>query len=226
MVKNVIFDFDGTIVDSAGDIIDCLESAYKLAGIKRSFVIERKIIGPALNKLLYLISPSITSREEAALINFFRDCYEKCGYQKTFIYEGVRGLLEELKKVRTLFIVTNKPERLTRQIIDKLNIDYFEEIVCIDTFRSEVNDRSKSGMLSYLIKKRSLSQRDTLFVGDSAEDMQAAYSNNLISVAVLGGYGTKEELRESKPDYFLEQTKDLLSIILAIEGSQMERLKH
>jgi len=220
MVKNIIFDFDGTLVDSAEDIIDCLKSAYSFAGIKYHIEIDRKVIGPPLKKILCSISPSINSEEEELLVNYFRNCYDNCGYTRTTLYDGISDLLTQLKnKNKRLFIVTNKPDNPTRGIINNLGICFFDEVICIDNFTENSNNRSKGAMISYLINKNGLNRNSTVMVGDSVEDICAAQDNSLISIAVLNGYGQENAIKENKPDYILDKTKDLLELVSLIDKS-------
>jgi phosphoglycolate phosphatase len=217
MIKNIIFDLDGTLIDSAEDIINCLKLAYSYTGVKYHVEIGREAIGPSLNKIFHLISPSISGEEERSLVNCFRNCYDNCGCPRTVLYNGISEMLIKLKNNnQNLFVVTNKPNKSTNSIINNLKCCYFDEIVCIDSCKEIIGSQSKSTMVSYLINKRNLNNNLTVMVGDSIEDVRAAQANNLISIAVFNGYGDENSIRKSQPDYVLNKTKDLLNLISLI----------
>ena len=125
-VKNIIFDFDGTLVDSSIDIIQCLVQAYSNLSISMKITPTKSIIGPPLEKIIRQVSPDISDETTNLIIKEFRLLYEKSGFPNTITYCGVPELLENLKSedIR-LFIATNKPIRFVTHIINKLNINYF-----------------------------------------------------------------------------------------------------
>lgn len=212
MIENIIFDLDGTLIDSSGDIIDCLKRSYELAGIKINVNIDESYIGPPLVEMLNSITPFLSKEQIDLVVKNFRSCYDESSYNKTILYDGVQELLENLRKIGIkMFIATNKPIKPTQKIITALKIDYFHDIVSIDSIEGCKLD--KINMISYLFRKWNLTKSTTIMVSDSVSDIMVAHSYGLICVSVLNGYGKADEIKENKPDYILNEVKDLLDLV-------------
>lgn len=210
--KDIIFDLDGTIIDSADEIIDCLQRSYWDAGLG-PVRIERSNIGPPLEQMILDLTPGITETQRSQILNTFRKYYDGSSFQKTYIKEGVRQTLDilEAKGINT-FIATNKPIKPTLSILDALQLTGFRDVASPDKYGIAMK---KNEILSVLLDTWKLERRKTIYVGDSDSDIRAARGNGILSAAVLDGYGDRGMLLECKPDFLLDSFRDILKIVFS-----------
>lgn len=211
VITNLLFDLDGTLVDSSADIIHCLDRAYAAASYPSPVKIDRSFIGPPLNELIRLVSPGISLREAEAVQGHFRTCYDKSSLDRTIFMEGARDALELLKALkRKMYLVTNKPKKPTEIILKNLKIDCFCDIITPDVQPGRT--LSKPEMVAFVMKKWGLDNRSTGMVGDTAHDVHAARENGIISIIVSNGYGDEHSIRESSPEYVIDTLGKFSSI--------------
>lgn len=209
--NNVIFDLDGTLIDTQIDIKESFQKAVKnIKGLKIDFTTIE--IGPPLEEMIRKSILTVSDEEVINIVTNFRAIYRKCGFQNTRCYKGIGSLLRKLKKKdKHIFVATNKPAILTRTIIDNLNIYYFDDIVTIDSIDDIV--LSKTAMVSFLIEKHQLNKKLTFMVGDSWSDIYSARENAISSIGVGYGYGTKELKLKSNPDFYFDSVLQLTDFL-------------
>lgn len=210
--KNIIFDLDGTLVDTAPDIINCLKQAFAEVLKQNDIKISEKIIGPPVSEMIKKTKPDLNDQEVEALTNEFRVCYDNSVFPDTYLYEGVRKLLNVLQDEGCrIFLVTNKPMLPTRKIIKKLKIDLFDKVVTSDILPKK--KLSKSEMIEFLVDNCCLNPAKSIIVGDTQEDVFAARENSIASVVLLSGYGNNADLVRAKPKYILGNIEDLIKCL-------------
>jgi phosphoglycolate phosphatase len=212
MREGVIFDLDGTIINSAEDIVDSLRLAYLENRIRVDRDLNNTCIGPPLKDMICALTPRLTQEQVSGVIHSFRRIYDTGSYAKTKLYDGIREVVKQLARRNIpLFIATNKPKHAAMSLLRKFELSGF----LLEVMTPDSNDGvafSKSAMLNCLKLKWNL--HTPYFVGDSAEDILAARENNLRSIAVLYGYGKKDSLLAAKPHYIVDTATGILSIIL------------
>ena len=210
--KNIIFDFDGTLVDTAPDIINCLKKAfYEVLKIK-NMNIHRDIIGPPVNVMIGKLRPDLDAETVEALTKSFRICYDKSIFPDTYLYDGVKELLIALKGMKyKIFVVTNKPMLPTKKILKKLDIDFFDKVITVDYLKE--TRLTKSEMIKCLISEKYIDSKKSLVVGDTQGDIDAAKENSIDSVAVLYGYGNEIILLKCKPTIIVKSASVLMSYL-------------
>ncbi|HEY6896842.1 MAG TPA: HAD hydrolase-like protein [Rhodocyclaceae bacterium] len=187
----VVFDFDGTLVDSARGILTGMALALQSHHITPRVALEPGIIGPPLLQTLRLISGLEDDTALGALAAEFKRCYDGGGYRNTDPYPGVTGALQELHAYGTpLYLATNKRGTPTRLILDHLGwAPLFSAVYCLDEC---VDCADKAAMLARLLSSRALAAPNALYVGDTDSDARAAAANGMPYIHVAWGYGGDE----------------------------------
>lgn len=189
-VSLVIFDLDGTLIDSAGDLahaVNGMLAGYACAPLALSEV--RAMIGDGMRKLVEraLAARGLAVHEAAAAERSVLQRYGAEPVRETVLYPGTRPALERLRAgALDLAICTNKPEHLTAAILEELDLlDFFRQIVGGDTLPYRKPDgRVLRDMLAHF----STAPADALMVGDSEVDAAAAADAGVPLVLMRNGY--------------------------------------
>ena len=105
----IIFDLDGTLVDSSPSILSSLQESFKQTNISPEFPITSNLIGPPLDHIISTVAPSCTLDQSNLLISTFKEIYDHQGVFSTNLYPGINLVLKSLSTLGLpLFIVTNK----------------------------------------------------------------------------------------------------------------------
>ncbi|MEY3465067.1 MAG: HAD family hydrolase [Steroidobacteraceae bacterium] len=185
----VLFDFDGTLVDSAESVLASLAHALRESNVTPVVPLTRNIIGPPLRQTL----ATLAGRDDVALIDdlarVFRADYDSVGYLRTEVYAGVPEMLQSLRAAgMQLHIVTNKRIAATHKILGHLGwTSWFSGIYALDALTPPAPD--KPHLVRHVLQTESLAAPQTWMVGDSAEDQRSAMQNALRFFAAGWGYG-------------------------------------
>ncbi len=197
MIKNYIFDFDGTLADSSIGIhrafaSSCIENDLEPPDIKTF----KKFIGPPIYKLIYLIYPDIKENIKDKFVRTFRYEYDNKFYKFIDWYEGVFETIGYLKKIErsNLFVITNKPTLPCINLLSEANIfNSFKEVLGIDykIFIKEENPsnfENKTCAFDYFFAKNNLSKNQSVYIGDTLNDKISAENCNLKFIGVKYGF--------------------------------------
>ena len=204
MEKVFIFDLDGTLLNSKSGILFSLGVALKKNSPEYLPFLNESIIGPPINGMLdgFIKDPSLISK----LSQQFRVHYDSIGFLETKLYHGVKDGLCQLQN-SLLYVSTNKPEKVTKKILAKLEIDcFFTDIVCIDS----ASYRDKTEIVNTITKK--YNNHKITVVGDSVDDYNSAVDNNCNFVYCSYGYG--DLFFENQNIKSVNSVKELFSAIL------------
>lgn len=190
MKTHVLFDFDGTLVDSAPAILSCFEQVLQAHQLRACRAIDESLIGPPLRQTL----ASLTGQSEPGLLDrlsaSFKEIYDTQTCRTTPAYSGWEPVLHSLREGGfTLAIATNKRLIPTMNILDALGWrEYFTEVLASDSHPSRYSD--KTGMIASLLTILGVQPEQAVYVGDTVPDGQAAGANNVDFWPVAWGYGT------------------------------------
>lgn len=194
---SIIFDFDGTLVDTSLGIINCMHYAFdKLKKERLDDEVIQQTIGPPLNKMFEILFNSTDEVLISEAVFHFRERYAKEGLIELKLYPDVIELLQNLKvSNKNIFIVTSKPTYYTEMILKNLKIkQFFNDINGVELHQKSL---SKSERLTNLINEKRLNKKSIVMIGDRQEDIFAAEANNIFSIGVTYGFGIKEDLQKA-----------------------------
>jgi phosphoglycolate phosphatase len=182
---NLIFDLDGTLIDSRQGIVESLLFATSKT-LGKSFNIDLLQIGPPIKAMIKQVFPGTSDKIVEEIVEHYREHYDSIGWSIYNVYPNVKDVLETLKEQNILFIATNKPKKPTKKILQHMGVAHlFKGIVC----HGEKMCHNKTDMV------RSLKEEsDVLYkmIGDSNDDLYAAYDNSIDFIECTYGYGSIE----------------------------------
>jgi len=188
-LKAIIFDLDGTLVDSSPGILAAFTGAFAACGLELVRPLTAQIIGPPLRDTLRELSGSADPALLDALTAGFKAQYDQAGYRETRPFPGVEAMLVSLAAAgMALHIATNKRNLPTRLILDHLGwTAHFDRVYALDAFASAVTD--KAGLIARLLADAGLDPARCAYVGDRDEDAGAARANDLRFFWAAWGFG-------------------------------------
>jgi phosphoglycolate phosphatase len=187
---HVLFDLDGTLVDSAPAILAAFRLVLDRNGIRAEVPLDSRLIGAPLMPTLLRLTGAAREEDVARLADLFRDVYDGEGLAATVAYDGLAEVLENLvDRGHRLYVVTNKRDVPTRRILALLRIAHrFAGVHALDAAVPSVRD--KRGLVAQVLGVHGLRAADCVMVGDTVEDATAAWANGLPFVGATYGYGT------------------------------------
>lgn len=195
-VEAVLFDLDGTVIDSYPGIQNAFDNAYLKLYSRANKTSIKPFIGPPIDQILVKVTGETDKDKIEEFVIFFKHCYDTEGFKSSVLYKGMRELLEDLhKKGIKLFIVTNKRQKPTELITKYLNIEYyFCALYCID---SKNGYSSKAQMVKHILEAEGLSSDKCFLIGDTYQDEISAKPNNITFIYAAYGYGNLENTDNS-----------------------------
>ncbi len=205
----IIFDLDGTLIDSSKDIAWATNKTLATLGMKELPYEEiLGYIGWGVKMLLLQALPEENHHLFDDARDVFMSCYADHLLVDTRPYPGVEETLGSLRdRKKTLAIVTNKPVKLAEAILEDLSLkDYFDPVLGGDSVH---NKKPHPEGIEKVINGLSINRDCTVFVGDSRIDVVAGKSAGIRTVGAAYGFRGRDELEEAGADIIIEQIGDL-----------------
>jgi HAD superfamily hydrolase (TIGR01549 family) len=201
-MKNIIFDFDGTIANSLPVIIPFANSALTKFNRDKITVEELNTLGvkqairsrhiPKYALFLYLLIGRKNLESHIASVK---------------VFDGIKEVVKQLAPDHTLGIVTSSSELAVRKLLTKHKlVDHFEFI------KGSFGLFGKDEKINKVCKKLSLNKKETIYIGDETRDIEAAKSAKVTSGAVTWGFEGEALLKKANPDFIFRKPQDLLKI--------------
>lgn len=217
----LFFDLDGTLTDSEPGIINSVRHALRVFGLDREPETLRSFIGPPLYTSFREVI-GLNDAEAHRAIQLYRSYFAEKGIYENALYPGISTLLYKLKGLKKrLVVATSKPEVFARRIITHFDLDACFDAVCgadLEGTRSSKQDVIRYALETCGIHKTT-STSDVIMVGDRSYDIMGAHDNGLEAIAVLYGYGSREELEKAGAVHFAASVHELGEMLCPPVGS-------
>ena len=211
----VLFDLDGTLTDSGEGIINSVIYSLKKRGITEDDREKLKcFVGPPLEES-YIRYYGFNDIESKKAVEYYREYYQEKGIFENNLYNGIEKLLLNLKNNgKKLILTTSKPEYYAEKIVRYFKIEKYLDGVIGSNMDGTLTDK-KELIEKVLETKCSRSNKsEIVMVGDRKYDIIGAKKNEIKSIGVLYGYGTREELISAGADHIADNIENLNKIII------------
>jgi phosphoglycolate phosphatase len=209
MYDIILFDLDGTLTDPMIGITKSVQYALEKMGIVEDDIAKlTPFIGPPLTvsfKEFY----GMNDDEAKQAIAYYRERFSKVGLYENLAYDGIKELLEDLRRQgKTLFVATSKPTVFSIKILEHFGLShFFKEVIGseLDGTRAE-----KSQVIKFVLSKiAGYDASKIIMVGDRKYDVVGAQENGIAAIGVTYGYGGYDELQSVKANYILSTVSEL-----------------
>jgi len=210
-IDTILFDLDGTLIDSSKGILESLSFALSQSSIVPSIPLTADIIGPPLPELVKAIVAGVPPELLDRIVSDFADYYDNTGCFLEETYPHVDNVLFHLNTNHiNLHVSTNKRHRPTLQILSSLPLtDYFKSIYSPDTLFPKAPNKAR--LLSAQLRNQGLHPSQCLYVGDRIEDWSAARSNDIRFAWACWGF-SPELLTFNDDSFVLDSPESLVDI--------------
>ncbi|MDD3730509.1 MAG: HAD-IA family hydrolase [Endomicrobiaceae bacterium] len=211
-IELMIFDLDGTLVDSKDDLtaaVNFIRRKYTLSDINSAEVAS--YLGNGIRRLIDSVLPNELSKEDkqnAFLI--FNQYYSEHLLDTTYVYPGICDMLRALPSTKKA-VLSNKTEVYTKKIIENLGLaEYFIKICGGDTFPEK---KPSCLPINSIIKELNVKKDHTVMVGDGVNDILCGKSAGISTIAVLYGYSSRAKIEANSPSFIASQPSDILNFL-------------
>jgi phosphoglycolate phosphatase len=212
-IENLLFDLDGTLVDSSKTISASIDFALRRMGfdLRMDSSVEA-VIGASLFDI-FRNQFEMSDEQAYVAIDLYREHYDSLNQAGTRVYENIPDVLPRLKKAGyRLFIATVKPTQIAEKVLSDLDLRGWFDGVAGSSMDSERRD--KSSIIAYALRKFDLDPLHSIMIGDRDQDITGARDNGMPAIAVTYGFGSREELVSARPDHVVERSEEIVSLLV------------
>ncbi|MBI4374350.1 MAG: HAD-IA family hydrolase [Deltaproteobacteria bacterium] len=211
-INLLIFDLDGTLIDSKKDIANSIH--WTLQSLNLPPVSDEEVYSYVGNGVRPLIQKSIGEEEGPHFqkaLKIFKEHYLSHCLDHTVPFEGAVAMLKSFSdKKKAVF--TNKPQYFTKPILKGLHLNtYFDAVIGSE---SGFPKKPDPAVIIHLLKQFGISPQEAIFIGDSRVDIETGKNAGILTCGVTFGYRSEEEIREAKPDFVISELGELKSLFV------------
>jgi phosphoglycolate phosphatase len=213
---SVLFDLDGTLIDSQPGIVASCLAALCALGHKPDEALDVKcFIGPPIEEMMQVLLRSYGDDRVGEAVTAYRHHYGESGLLGSEPYPGIIGALQEMRQAGLrIYLATSKREVFARRILENLKLaTYFDGI-----YGSVPGGKldHKTELLAQIVSEQDICASHSLMVGDRRNDIIGAHAVNMRGLGVLWGYGSRDELEAAGAEQLVELTADLAQVVLSM----------
>ncbi len=219
MRKVVLFDLDGTLVNTEEGITKCVEYALNSFGITVENLKELcKFIGPPLHKS-FQVFYDMDEASSMKAVEKYRERYREIGIFECNPYDGIIDMLKMLKEAGiTMGVATAKPEEFAKSIVKEFGMDeYFDYVTgsCMDGTRTNKDEVIEEALRRFGLEN---DRENVIMVGDREHDILGAKKCSLKSIGITFGFAIGDELIEAGADYIVDTPIEVANIVIGKKG--------
>lgn len=216
MKRLVIFDLDGTLLNTIADLGTACNVALTQLGYPTHKISHYpKLVGNGVNRLIYRALPEDQQNEAniARMREYFIPYYNAHNCVYTTPYEGIPEVLRTLKSQHIhLAVASNKYNTATQAIVNHYFPNTFDIVL---GERPNIPRKPNPQIVFDILNTIKIKPEEVLYVGDSDVDIRTAQAAGIEHIACTWGFCTEEKLRQANPDHIIHQPKDILSLALS-----------
>lgn len=204
-----IFDWDGTLIDSTGKIVRCMQQAIKELQLEeREDLQVKQIIGLGLPEAIRQLFPDITESDMNRLREKYSSHYIEADQTPCQFYPGVMPALDKLRNEgHHLTVATGKSRRGLNRVLGNLDmVDYFHASRCADETASKPNPL----MLHQLLKELAVPAEQAVMIGDTEYDLEMANNAGVAAIGVSYGAHAVDRLLACRPERCIDHFDELI----------------
>lgn len=218
-MKYILFDLDGTLLNTRDGIVISVQRAIASQGIQiDDLILLERHIGPPL-KDGFIQFYGFNDEIATAAVKEFRKHYQVEGLPGTKPYDGIKDCLVGLKDMGyQLIVATSKPELVAKKFLRHFQLDQYFLDICGSIDEGEEKRITKGQVLDYVIKNNQIDTMDqTIMVGDRFHDVMGAKEVQIPCIGVSYGFGSREELMNAGAIHVVDTPRELLEYIKCME---------
>lgn len=209
----IIFDMDGTILNTLDDLKNSLNHALALSDMPvKELEDVRKIVGNGIRKMIECATPKGTdAAQEDKIYEDFMEHYQVHCADLTRPYEGIVALLQILKeKNYKTAVVSNKADDAVQDLCNQYFKDLFD---CAVGEQAEIAKKPAPDMANMVLKTLDIPREKAVYIGDSEVDIATAKNSGLDAIIVEWGFRDKDFLKEHGADIIVSSPQEILSLV-------------
>ncbi len=213
MLPLLMFDFDGTLVDSEYGIVASFQHVLQLYSLRRTDEEIRRLIGLNLESIIdELLHTSAEKRLALDIAKEYADFHQHMIREHSQVYPGVFETLEKLTQYPKA-IVTNRKQYSVKSLADYFQLSPYFSIMQGYDPETGIASKPNPDMLLDVLRKMDYIAENAFYIGDTDKDIHAAKAAGVRSIAVTFGIVPKEELLTFEPDYIVDHFSDIAGIV-------------
>lgn len=212
---NLIFDLDGTLINSLPGIAQSLNRALEQNHLPTHSIQDiREFIGDGSRTLCKRAATSANETTIDQIEAAFKVHYQELWKSGTEIYPGIQDLLDNLSKTHQLSVLSNKPHGFTTEIVSQLFPEHTFHTILGQ--REGIEKKPDPKGIHEVLELSGQPDQKSFLIGDSTVDLQTARNANIGSIAVTWGFEDIEELQPEAPSHIVHSVSELKTLIQSI----------
>ena len=216
--RYILFDLDGTIIDSKNGVVAAAKFALNKMGVPETKIVNLdRMIGPPL-KSSFIDFFDLKDEFADTAVRYFREFYREKAIFDYEIYEGMVDVLEMLKRQGyTVALATSKPTVFAKRILEKSRLIHLFD--CIVGANMDDSHADKAHIISTVIKELGIyNPEQAIMIGDRKYDIYGANAVGMESIGVIYSYGTFEEMQEAGASYIVNSVEELGNLLYSLKN--------